>query len=63
MKTQEAVALIGALARSYDTVVQPRAGMQSVQGYEISSILKAMNTLADKISNGESAKADDDIPF
>ncbi len=63
MKVQEAVALVTELVTAYNTALQPRAGVQGPQSYEISSILKAANTIADRITDNRISGADDDIPF
>lgn len=64
MKTREATVAIADLAHAYDKFLAPRPGIQSAQAYELSSIIKAANALAEKIAAGEtSAAVDDSIPF
>lgn len=63
MKVQEAVALVTELVTAYNTALQSRQGVQGPQAYEASSILKAANTIADRIADNRISGADDDIPF
>ncbi len=62
MKVQEAVALVTELVAAYDKVLTPRVGVQGIQNYEVSEILKAANGIASKLTTWN-PDSSDDIPF